>query len=130
MKDNSQKGNFVWNWKGQWRFKGTLSKYGRMTSGKIGTQTCSTTNVCGSLTGIGQLDFFNTATATWQSVGNAISVNVSAISTTSTSKFSSPGYIAVAFGYSAVAGQPALPSNGLVTLSKSNSNGGGMITLN
>jgi hypothetical protein len=130
MKDNTQKGNFVWNWKGQWRFKGTLSKYGKITSGLLGGQTCSLTNVCGSLTGVGQLEFFNSVTATWQSVGTAISVNVSAISTTSTSKFTSPGYVAIAFGYSAIAGQPPLPSNGLISLSKSNSNGGGMIKLN
>lgn len=120
-------GNLVWNWKGQWRFKGKLSAYGKRTSGTMGGKSCSQTNPCGALSGSGTLSYWDGLV--WVPVGNSIVVNVAAIQTTTTAKSTSPGWIGLSFGYAPTSGQPSLPSNALISLQKSNNGGGGVISL-
>lgn len=122
-------GNLVWNWKGQWRFKGKLNAYGKRTSGTLGGRNCTSTNPCGAFTGTGTLFYYDSESLTWVSVGSGITVNVAAIQTTTTAKNSSPGYVGFSFGYIPATGQPSLPSNALISLQKSNNGGGGVISL-
>ena len=130
-KTGIQSGNIVWTWNNSWRYKGKLTAFGKKTSGVIGNlptqQSCSAINPCGSLSGAGTLEYFDGVA--WVSVGSAINVNVSVAAKKVTKANAIPGHIGITFGYKALAGQPALPSNALFPMIRRNSHDYGTISL-
>jgi BspA type Leucine rich repeat region (6 copies) len=125
-------GKFNWSWNNQWRFRGTITSYGKSTTGTLGdtgnTQPCSTTLPCGSISGAGDLSYYEGGR--WISVGSAINFNASVVATTTNERTTGPGYFGIVFGYTPVSPRTSLPANVLTVLTKNREKKSGPISLN
>ena len=124
-------GKFNWSWNNQWRFRGSITAIGKSTTGSLGdglsALRCSATLPCGSISGAGDLSYFNGTR--WVSVGTAINFNASVVATTTNERTTGPGYFGIVFGYTPTSPQVAVPDNGLSILIKNREKKGGTISI-
>lgn len=103
------KGQLVWNWKNQWRFKGTLSVFSKGYIGSIPT---------GSASGVGTLqywdpNYYGEGIGGWRVAATGVNVIIyfqpTMLPSTKQKTTGLPGAFAISFGYTAQAGEPTLP---------------------